>query len=814
MSDSQHGGAGSDPWRSRSRFVLLILAAAALLGGLTLWREARRELVSPHPPSAGRLRVSGIAAPLELVRDRRGVPHVRARSERDAWFGLGFAQAQDRLSQLLWLRRVAQGRTAEKVGSSGVLADRWARTLDFAGLAKRDLARARPETRLALNAFSAGVNAWLAQLALGSAAPPLAALESLAEVEPWLPEHSLAIAKQHAWSLADPVAEILVLEQVVRSLGAGPARSLFPGGVPSVAPSEPEAPVAPASVESVARLTELRRTAGLSGASIGSAAWLLAGEGTRRGRPLLGADLHFPPQIPGPVYEAHLRGGALDVAGATLPGIPAFWVAFNPDLAWALVHVPVLVADLFEETLYARDPRRFLDGGRWRTLAVREETIRIAGEADLRLRVRSTPRGPLLDDLIPEAGRPLALRWTGALTGGLDGLLRLAHTRSVATARAALAAHAEPVEAALLVDAAGNGVLQMVGAVPRRSFPSGLQPVPASNPAYEWSARLGLEELPMRSLGPGTPWLVAADAALGGAGIEYSWRPGARAAQLEALLAGAAARGRPDLADFVAFQQDTASALARRGAANVITLMDGHASLGREEREVLALLGDWDGVSGEDSRGATAYHVLSARLFRMLLAPALGSELTAAYLELPRIPEAQLLGAALEAARAGGDPNVPWTAPAFVRASLARGLRETWLVMNARLGASRDKWTWGRLHRVTFQPQWPGAWRGSQAELGPFPLRGDESSVFVSEYRGAGDRFDAEVVPAYRLLTDAGNLDQALTAFAPGQSEHAGHPHATSAIERWRLGKPSLLSTSDPVIEDGAVQVLRLEPEP
>ncbi len=817
MSEAQPRGGQPDPWRSRTPFVLLVAGFALALAGFAVWRESRRELASAHPPATGRLSVARLDGPLQILRDRRGVPHVRARSERDAWFGLGFAHAQDRLAQLLWLRRLALGRTSERIGAAGLPADRWARTLDFAGLAERDLSRASPESRRVLNAYADGVNAWLSELRQGDTAPPLGLVDPLDEVEPWTARDSLALAKQQAWALADPVAEILVLEQVVRFLGAGPARRLFPDGVgtlpPAAVPAELRAQL-PIDHRFADRLTETRRALGLAGESVGSAGWVVAGEGTRRGRPLLAADLHFPPRVPARVYEAHLRGGALEVAGATLPGIPAFWAGFNPDLAWALVHMPVVVADLFEETLYARDTSRFFDAGRWRPLTVHDEKIGVARQAEVALRVRATSRGPLLDELVPEAGRPLALRWTGALGGGIEGLLRLARARDVQGAREALRLHAEPVAAALLVDANGGGVLQLVGAVPRRAFPSGLQPVPAANPAYEWSERMALEQLPARTLGPGTPWLVAADAALSAPadGIEYLWRPGARAEQIGALLAAAAARGRPDLAQQVGLQQDAGSPPAKRIVESVLALSALEPRLGREEREVLALLREWDGVNGVESRGATAYHVLSARLLPMLLTPALGEKLAGAYLALPRVPAALLLRDALELARAGGDPKAPWTAPELVRSCLQRSLRETWLAMSARLGANREKWTWGRLHQVRFTPLWPSAWQGDSSALGPFPIGGDATTVAVSEYRGLDDRFEADVVAGYRLLVDAGNLDQALTAFAPGESEHAGHRHSTDGVERWLLGKPSLLSTSDPVIEDGPVDRLLLEP--
>jgi penicillin amidase len=802
---------------TRSLFALLILAVALLLSGLAVWREARRERRSAHPPVEGVLQVSGSEGALAIVRDRRGVPHVRARSERDAWFGLGFAHAQDRLGQLVWLRRLALGRSAEIAGEEAADADALVRTLGFGRLAERDLADASPSARSALEGYAAGVNAWLALLGEGKTAPPLGLRDPLAEIEPWQPRDSLAIAKHHAFALADPIAEILVLEQVVRALGAGPARALFPAGLrsPRRVDDGPRALAhAPADRE-LAALTSLRRSVALAGASVGSAGWVVAGEGTRRGRALLAADLHLPPTLPSRVYEAHLRGGALEVAGATLPGIPAFWLGFNPDVAWALVATPAVVVDLFEETLYADDPSRYFEQGRWRPLAQREERIAIAGADERIVAVRETSRGPLLDPLFPHAGRPLAVRWTGALGGGIDGLVALAHARDVASAREALRAHHEPVAEALLVDARGGALQQLVGAAPRRAYPSGLQPVPSSNASYEWTARLSLEEMPARALGPGTPWLIAADAPLvpAAGAIETLWRPGVRAEQLEAQLRAAAARGPATLAEQLALQVDHGSRDAQRSVAAIGALMQGQRGLGSAERALLELLRGWDGASAPESRAAAAFHVLAARTLKPLLAPALGEELATAYLGLPRVPAPALLGDTLARAAAGGDPELPWTAPELARATLAKALRETTLVLANRLGANAERWTWGRLHRVRFAPLWPGAWRGDDAALGPFELGGDGTTLAVSEYAALGESFDATVVSGYRLLVDAGNLDQALTAFAPGQSEHAGHPHATDAIERWQRGKANLLSTSDPVIEDGPVSELRLEPK-
>jgi penicillin amidase len=246
----------------------------------------------------------------------------------------------------------------------------------------------------------------------------------------------------------------------------------------------------------------------------------------------------------------------------------------------------------------------------------------------------------------------------------------------------------------------------------------------------------------------------------------------------------------------------------------MLSLLAGEGPFGRAERELLELLRGWDGASRVDSRAAAAYQVLCVRTLPQLLRPALGDPLTEAYLALPRVSASALLADALTRAAAGGDPEAPWTAPALARVALRRALREAPLLLAARIEANREKWQWGRLHRVRFAPLWPGAWRGEASALGPFPIGGDGDAIAVSEFASLGESFDAAVVPGYRLLVDSGNLDQALTAFAPGASEHAGHIHATDGTARWLAGKPGLLSTSDPVIEDGPVRVLVLEPAP
>lgn len=824
MGGGVQGGGVRGAWKSarqRSRVLRAVVALVVLAGALAAlftWLDQRAELSRARPEVEGRIAVQGLRNSLWIVRDRRGVPHVRAASEEDAWFGLGFVQAQDRLGQMLWLRREAEGRTAEVIGPDGLPVDRWSRTLGFARLARGE-ARHLPEpVARMLRAYSAGVNAEIQRVAAGRVGRPVGIGDAPAAISPWRPSDSLALLELHAWSLGGCLQELVVLAQLIQHLGPIAARPFFPDTVGLAAMPEAGRTAAHPRRQwpvQASQLAPLRSALGAAGSSVGSSAWVVEGRLARHGRPLLAADSHFGPQFPAQLYEADLEGGALDVAGATLPGIPAFWTGFTPDVVWASTHYPALVADLFAETLDPDAPDRYRDGNRWRRLRTRREKVQVRGEASESLDVRETSRGPLVDGLLPLAQRPLSVKWTGALPGPrLVGLLDLAHAHSADEVRAALRLHQQPVLAVVFADEKGQGGLQVAGAIPRREAPSGAVPVPGNDPAYDWDDTIPFDALPALDLGGPHPFLVAADGPIPGSrGIERLWRPGDRSRRIATLLREAASRGPLDLAAVAAMQRDVQSERAADLVAAALAMAGDPSQLPREAAEMMHALLHWSGRSTPDSRGAAAYHVFVEKLLRALFEPVLGRRLLEAYLALPRVQAEALLRHALHDARNGGDPELPWTSPSTVQQAVRQSLRDAWIVLSVDLGSNREKWTWGRLHPLRFRPLLQLPLAGRQALPRPFPYGGDGGTVQVAEYRGLGS-FATRVVSTYRLAADAANLDQALTSLAPGESGHPASQHAFDQLGRWRQGRPSLLSTSDPVIEDGPVARLRLVPAP
>jgi penicillin amidase len=395
------------------------LVALALAAGFR-WLDRRRAEQAAHPRVEGSLPIVGLGAPVGVVRDRNGVPHVRGQTESDAWLALGFVHAQDRLAQMLELRRAAQGRSAEVVGRSALPADRWARTLGLARLAASDLERAPRDVRQVLDAYARGVNARIARVRSGLAGPPLALSEDPETLEDWVPADSLALLKLQAWVLGNSVEASLVLETLIQKFGGLGARPFFPDGVGFRAvPPEPERTLASRRSGLDGGLP-LRAQLGFAGRSIGSTAFAVSGALAARGGILLGADQHLEARAPAHLYEAHLRGGELDVAGATLPGIPVFWTGFTPDVVWASTHYPALVSDLFLESLKDEAPRRHWDRGGWRLLEVREDPRGGAHPARPSGSPPARRRASALDPLDGSLGH----RWPRWLAGAVSSARR------------------------------------------------------------------------------------------------------------------------------------------------------------------------------------------------------------------------------------------------------------------------------------------------------------------------------------------------------------------------------------------------------
>ncbi len=355
----------------RVLFIILgLLLALLLIIPLGGYLFLRRSL----PVTNGTVRLAGPQAPIDVVRDAHGVPYIYAQNDLDAYFGLGYVHAQDRLWQMEVQRRIGAGRLSEILGEATIQTDQFLRTLGTYRAAEQDWTGLSPQAQQVVESYIAGINAFLA------ANPPLPVEFTVLgfKPDPWQPADVMVWAKMMAWNLGGDYEEEIIRSQVIQRVGEVRARELLPGYPDSGPFIIPDWPAAGAELIDLA--TELRQRFGLGGLDIGSNNWVVSGSRTTTGKPLLANDPHLAAQIPAIWYLASLQGGNLNAVGATLPGAPAIILGHNERIAWGATNLGPDVQDLFIERVNPANPNEVEVNGSWQPLTVVSETIRVKGE--------------------------------------------------------------------------------------------------------------------------------------------------------------------------------------------------------------------------------------------------------------------------------------------------------------------------------------------------------------------------------------------------------------------------------------------------
>ncbi|KAF0129418.1 MAG: penicillin amidase, partial [Xanthobacteraceae bacterium] len=480
--------------------VVAVLLAAA---GLALWYVRAVE-----PQVAGTVTLPGFERPVQIVRDREGVPHIFAASEADAVAALGFVHAQDRLWQMEMNRRIADGRLAEVVGAPGLETDRFLRTIGIRRSAEAIFANLEAETRVFLAAYARGVNAYLSTRS--SPLPPEFHILQASAPEPWSPVDSIAWSLMMALDLGGNLnAELTRLRLAQAGLPMARIGEFLP---PYPGESWPALPDYLALYRSLK--PQAARTAGLIQAfdlgleGVGSNNWVVSGARSETGKPLLANDPHLGLSAPALWYFARLTSPAGTVIGATLPGVPGVVLGRNDHIAWGFTNTGPDVQDLFIEQVDPADPSRYRTPDGWARFDTVREVLRVRGAPDEVLTVRISRHGPVISDgasrgataAAPE-GHALALQWTALSPDNLtvQAFARLNRARNWAEFLAAARHYDAPQQNIVYADIEGNIGFIAAGRVPVRKPENdlkGLFPAPGWDARYDWAGYVPFEELP------------------------------------------------------------------------------------------------------------------------------------------------------------------------------------------------------------------------------------------------------------------------------------------------------------------------------
>jgi penicillin G amidase len=776
-----------------SRFLLFVVipVSAALIGGLLYMRGSL-------PVAGGRVIKAGVSQPVELTRDENGVVVVNAQTDRDAFFAIGFAHAQDRMWQLELERRIAAGRLSEVFGRSAISQDAWMRALGLYEAAEQSWSRLSPEARASLTAYAAGINAWLAQdyvlppefIALGVRPEPWREVDSLA----WSKVFALDLSNNMSSETSNMIAsQYLSKEQMVDLLGY--TQSDLSAAAPRSVMNEQLAAGLLGFSE------RLERELKIGGRYVGSNAWVVSGRLMQGGQATLANDPHLGVQMPSPWYVARLKGDRLNVSGMMLVGLPIVIFGQNGDIAWGGTNLMADVQDLYIEQPNPANPTQYKRPDGWVSFDVRSEAINVRADfpasfrapvEPVKIQFRRTVDGPVISDIIGTFDQPVALKWTALDPDDVsyESFLRVNYAHDWETFKDSFQTYVAPALNMVYADKSNNIGSIGVGRVPVRSKGEGRVPVPAWTNEYRWTGYIPFKDWPQR-FNPEEGYIVSANNSPVGPDYPYfisaNWAPPNRARRIEQLLQEKVSRREQISFDYIGQMQGDTVDLSVRGLLDYLRRVP---SNGAEQQQALGYLQNWDGNMSRDSQGAAIFFVwaryLREELFQTTLKDSWNKKKQSA--EMTRIVSDtsydQILHALAE------QPST-WCggAGASCAPQLSRSLDAAISELKKLRGSDMDSWRWGDIHH-TFYAHMPFSsvrWLASVFER-KLPNGGSPDTINVANaiYKRA-EGYDQTLSAGFRQIIQVGGPStRHMYMNSTGQSGNVLSAHYDDMVKPFR----------------------------
>lgn len=742
------------------------------------------------PQLDGEMRLAGLSAPVEILRDGDGIVTIRAQDETDAVFALGFAHAQDRLWQMDFTRRTGAGRFSELLGARTLPHDRFMRTLGLARVAVQNLEVLPDDTRAVLDAYAAGVNAFL-ETRSGPLPPEFQVLRY--SPEPWRPEHSLIWGRLMAFQLSGNWRDEILRARLAGRLTPEQIAFLWPAYGDDTATTLRD-------LAEATRGLPLERFAAVIPQHIvpkeASNAWVVSGKRSATGAPVLAGDPHLGLSAPGFWYLARIETPERTLVGATAPGLPFVVLGQNGDVAWAFTTTHSDTQDLFIEQVNADDPTHYDTPEGPQAFEMRQETIAVRGEDSRSIMVRETRHGPVISDAIGDRLDDLP-----AAVNGADKVLALAWPALRADDRTAVAMHAinrarnaKDIETALadigspqqnIVYADRDSIgFAVAGRTPLRKNGDGRQPVPGWGGDYDWIGEVPAKALP-HGRDPKSGVFINANNRVAPEGYRYllsaDWPAPYRAARIETLLADQG-DAEASVEGAAAMMLDTVSLSAR----TLLPLLLATRPSNKRAKEAIAILDTWDGGMVRDKAAPLIFEAWAYALTEALMADELGPAFDAF-----QRPNAAILSRILTETGDWCD-NVITEAVETCLGQLSASLNTALDDLNARFGVPLRDLRWGTAHVAPlahpvlshvplfealfgFPVETPGG--GDTLNRGSFAVRPGGAGSFAHIHG-----------PGYRAVYDLADPENSRFMIATGQSGNPFSPWYGSLAERWRDG--------------------------
>ncbi|MET9048533.1 penicillin acylase family protein [Streptomyces sp. NPDC003631] len=914
MPANTNASSGQKPGKSgrrkgRRARLLLIVLVLALVGGFGYggyWSVST--VRASFPQTSGSITLEGLSGPVDVKRDGYGIPQIYASSDEDLFMAQGYVQAQDRFYEMDVRRHLTSGRLSEMFGKSQVKNDEFLRTLGWDRVAKQEYdTKLSPSTKKYLDAYAKGVNAYLKGKSGKDISLEYAALGLVNDYKPqqWTPVDSVSWLKAMAWDLRGNMQDEIDRSLMTSRLGPKQIDDLYPDypysrnkpivqtgqyneitkafeqsgstGTQSSTGSSTANSSSSALQSQLAGLynvlDNVPTAVGVNGNGIGSNSWVVDGDHTITGKPLLANDPHLSASLPSVWYQMGLHCTTLsskcqyDVTGYTFAGMPGVIIGHNKNIAWGMTNSGVDVTDLYLEKLSGSG---YLYDNKVRPFTTRTETIKVAGGDSKKIVVRETNNGPLLsdrDDELVKVGKKatvetaapdrgdgygIALRWTALDPGtSMDAVFAIDKASNWDEFRSASRSFDVPSQNLVYADTKGNIGYQLPGKIPVRGKGEGRLPAPGWDPAYSWTGKYIPQNALPYEFNPKRGYIVTANQAV----IDKSrypylltedWGYGTRSQRITDLIESKIkGGGKMSTDDMRQIQLDNFSDIARLLVPKLLKIDVSDKNV----REAQKLLEGWDYTQDADSAAAAYFNAVWRNILKLAFGNKLPKELrvegqclwvepadsTGPADEDQKVRECGER-AADQAQPDGGDrwfqvvnniindqTNDWWHLPktrtqkaTTTRDDLfKRALTDARWELTAKLGKDIDTWSWGRLHRLFLKNQTLGTSGPGVLQYmlnrGPWKLDGGEATVNASGWNAAGG-YSVVWVPSMRMVVNLADLDKSKWINLTGASGHAYSAHYTDQTDKWAQGELLSWSFSKTAVDKSTTDTLVLEP--
>lgn len=761
----------SKPKAKRRKVVLWIMGAAVLII-LAILIGANIFLSRSLPKIEGEIKVAALEKPVKVIRDENGIPHITAENEHDLYVAQGYIQAQDRLFQMDLSRRQASGMLSEVIGDSTVNSDKYFRTLGLRRAAEISYNQYSDEAKEVLKSFADGVNAYISELKDTGKWPVEFTILGY-EPEEWTVIDSLTIGKYMAYDLGGNWEDQAFRYYLLQTFPEEKAYDLFPS-YPQTAPY-------------IIGKNELDLESSFANAIIpheynGSNNWVVSGELTKSGKPLLADDPHLGLATPSVWYQMHLKAPSVNVSGVIFAGIPGIILGQNEHIAWGVTNTGPDVQDLYIEKRNPDEQTQFLYNDQWEQATIIHEQIKVKDQESIPHTITVTRHGPIISEFAEQAGADtvLSLKWTALEPSSeLEAVLNMNKASNWNEFEQALENFHTPAQNFVFASPDGTIAYKANGKIPIRKKGDSLLPVPGWTDEYEWEGFIPFDELP-RIVNPEEGFIATANNKVISDDYPYhisnQWAQPYRQMRIQQALRSKdnwTAEGMKDL------QMDQKNLQAEEFVPLFIGKVAKQAN--DETKSAIEILKKWDYIDDAEEAAPLIFNLWMANISKALFEEQIPEEMYSLFKGKKSVVD-ELIRSSLK-----GEAG-PWIKEyGGIDKLLADSLQVTLEDIKDMQGKDENKWQWGKYHQVTFNHPLSSVEPLNYLFNRKGSLAVGGSSVTVQAAAFTEDGI-VDHGASWRFVADTNDLTKSYHIVGPGQSGHVKSEWYQDQLEDWVNG--------------------------